>query len=146
MLTSSSLLVSPHSPMRIPLVLLALAACGGDDAARALALADASKVANLSTWNIQWVSDGDLAREGHPDLVGFTDTGTRTIWISERHPSMLVHEALHVVHPDEPNHCTWSLRLLSVHMMYDVQGSFTDGCNQVLCASQGDGHYWSCSR
>lgn len=133
--------------MRIPLVLLALAACGGgDDMDRAQALADANKVADLSSWNIQWVSVDDLAQQGHPDLVGFTDPSTRTIWISEGHPSMLVHEALHVAHPDEPNHCTWSMRFLDVHMAFGVIGSFTDDCNHVLCASQDDGHYWRCSR
>jgi hypothetical protein len=59
---------------------------------------------------------------------------------------MLVHEALHVVHPDEPNHCTWSIRFLDVHMAFGVHGSFADDCNHVLCASQEDGHYWRCSR
>jgi len=131
--------------MRIPLVLLALAACGGDDMDRAQAVTDANKVADLSGWNIQWVSDGDLSGEGHPDLVGFTDPSTKTIWISEKHPSMLVHEALHVAHPDEPSHCAWSLRFLDVHMSFRVRGSFSDACNHVLCASDGDGQYWRCS-
>jgi hypothetical protein len=132
--------------MRIPLVLLALAACGGgDDMDRAQAVADANKVADLSSWRIQWVSAGDLSQQGHPDLVGFIDPRTRTIWISASHPSMLVHEALHVAHPDEPNHCAWSMRFLDVHMTYGVRGSFTDDCNHVLCASQEDGHHWRCS-
>lgn len=132
--------------MRIPLVFLILAACGGDDMDRAEAVADANKVADLSSWNIQWVSGFDLSQAGHPDLVGFTDPGTKTIWISQSHPSMLVHEALHVAYPAEPNHCTWSMHLLAVHMTYGVRGAFTDDCNRVRCSSEGDGHYWRCSQ
>ena len=44
------------------------------------AFADASTIADLSSWTITWVDAGDLAGIGHPEAVGLTDAFTNTIW------------------------------------------------------------------
>ena len=107
------------------------------------AFADASTIADLSSWTITWVDAGDLAGIGHPEAVGLTDAFTNTIWVCEGYPSMLIHEALHVAHPGQSQHCGWGLRFKSVHEFFDIHGSFVDECAHLRCHRSGD-HAWSC--
>jgi len=89
---------------------LFLVACGAD-MSKEDAISKASEVADLSTWKIVWVDAPDLGGGpvvNLPGSFGATFAEARTIYVVSAHPSVLIHEAVHVANDGDGGHCEWA--------------------------------------
>lgn len=130
---------------RTSIFLVLLASCAAPPMDTATAVTRANTVHSLAGWRLQWVDGDDLTLAGYPGLVGYTDWDRRTISVISSKPAILIHEAFHVAHSGQANHCNWSQFYIPDHERLEAWGAWDDDCDHVHCWSDDSGAHWSCS-